>query len=154
MAKKFKEKKVKPDPKYNDMVVSKFINHVMKRGEKFLARKIVYNALEIAEKKSGQNGRDLFLRAINNVAPDMEVRPQRVGGATYQVPRGVSGKRRISLAIRWLLEATRKKSGKAMEESLAEELLAASREEGEAIRKKINTHKMAEANKAFSYLAK
>ncbi len=154
MPKKFKKKEILPDPKYNDILVAKFINHVMKKGKKFLARKIVYSSFEIVKKETKEDPLEIFKKAIESIAPTVEVRPRRVGGATYQVPVEVKGNRRISLAIRWLLSVARKKKGKPMEAKLAQEIILASKNEGEAVRKKVNTHKMAEANKAFAYLAK
>ena len=154
MPKKFKKKEIQPDPKYNDILVSKFVNHIMVKGKKFLARKIVYNSFEIIKKETKEEPLEVFRKALEAIAPSVEVRPRRVGGATYQVPVEVKGNRRISLAMRWIIGIAKKKKGKTMEEKLAQELILASKNEGEAIRKKVNTHKMAEANKAFAYLAK
>ena len=151
---KFKEKIIQPDPVYNNLLVSKFINAVMKDGKKTIATKIVYKAFDIIKEQTKKESLEIFEQALDRVAPLVEVRPKRMGGATYQVPMEVKGKRRQSLAMRWLIDSARAKKGKAMEERLAQEIIAASKEEGEAIRKKINIHKMAEANKAFAYLAK
>jgi len=152
-----RKKKVKrdipPDPLYNSVLVSKFINHVMRRGKKMLARRIVYKAFEIIKERAKEDPLDVFERALKNVAPVLEVRPRRVGGATYQVPIEVKGDRRISLAMRWIIQAAKNKKGKPMREKLAEELLAASKNEGGAVRKKIETHRMAEANRAFAHFA-
>jgi len=139
---------------YNDVMVAKFINHVMREGRKFLATRIVYEAFDLIKKQTKEDPLEVFKKAIENAAPQMEVRPQRVGGATYQVPREVRGKRRISLAMRWIIESARNKKGRPMKEKLAQELMLAAKGEGDAVRKKINVHKMAEANKAFAYLAR
>jgi small subunit ribosomal protein S7 len=154
MSKKFKERKTEPDFLYQDELVQKFINCVMQRGKKELARKIVYGAFEIVKNQTKQDPLEVFHLALKNVMPQMEVRPQRVGGATYQVPREVKPKRATSLAIKWIIQAARSKKGKPMAEKLAQEIILASKEEGEAVKKKINVHKMAQANRAFAYLAK
>jgi len=152
--KKYKQKEIQPDILYNDILVSKFINHVMKKGKKFLATRIVYGAFDLIKKQTKEDPLEVFKKALENAAPLMEVRPQRVGGATYQVPREVKGKRRVSLAMRWIIETARNKKGKPMKEKLAQEIILAAKGEGDAVRKKINIHKMAEANKAFAYLAR
>ncbi len=154
MAKKYKAQEVTPDPIYNNVLVSKFINHVMRKGKKFLARKIVYGAFDIIKEQTKKDPLEVFEKALENSSPSVEVRPQRVGGATYQVPRPVAGKRKQSLAMRWIIAAAKKKKGKAMKDKLAEELILASKNEGEAVKKKITTHKMAEANRAFAYLVR
>ena len=154
MPKKYKEQEIIPDPIYDDIVVAKFINHIMQKGKKFLARKIVYQAFDIIKEQTKKDPLEIFKKALENVGPSVEVRSQRVGGATYQVPRKVEGKRKMSLAIRWIIETTRDKKGKSMKGKLAQELILASKNEGNAIRKKINIHKMAAANRAFAYLAR
>lgn len=154
MAKKFKQKEIQPDPVYDNIMVEKFINQVMRRGKKILARRIVYRAFEIVKKQTKNEPLEVFEKALKEVAPRVEVRPQRIGGATYQVPREVQEKRGIGLATRWLIGAAKSKKGKPMEERLAQELIEASRGEGEAVKKKINMHRMAEANRAFAYLAR
>lgn len=154
MAKKYKQKELAADPVYNDVLVAKFTNHIMKKGKKFLAMRIVNNAFELIKNREKQEPLDVFRKAISAVGPNIEVRPQRVGGATYQVPRPVKDKRKVSLAMRWILEAARKKKGRPMEEKLAQELILASKNEGEAVKKKLNSHRMAEANRAFAYLAR
>jgi small subunit ribosomal protein S7 len=154
MRKKRKFKRVyPPDPKFGNPLVGKFINHVMKKGKKTLAERIVYAAFDKIQKESGQDPVSLFETAISNVAPTLEVRSRRIGGANYQVPVEVRPERRITLAIRWILEAARSRRGKPMHEKLAEELLAAAKNEGAAIKKKQDTHRMAEANKAFAHFA-
>ena len=147
------QRNIEPDFKYNSALVSKFINNVMKGGKKSTARKIFYGSFDILQEKTKQDPLEIFNQAIKNVAPLLEIKSKRVGGANYQVPRPVNGDRRITLAIRWILEAARSKKGVPMAQKLAEEILAASKNEGGAIKKKINTHKMAEANKAFARFA-
>ncbi len=139
------------DPKYGSEVVGKFINCLMKDGKKYLAQKIFYKAMEEIEKRTNQDAMTIFNKAIENCKPLMEVRPRRVGGATYQVPVQVPPHRRIFLAIKWILEAARAKKGKPMYQRLADEIILASKKEGAAFKKKEDTHKMAEANKAFAH---
>jgi small subunit ribosomal protein S7 len=141
----------KPDPKYGDVVVSQFINNLMTRGKKSLAEGIFYDAMEIIEKKGNQKGLDTFYKALNNVKPILEVKSRRVGGATYQVPVEVPSDRRSALAFRWLIGFSRSRSEKTMAERLAAEFMAASNNEGASIKKREDTHRMAEANKAFAH---
>ncbi len=141
----------KPDPLYGDTVVSQFINCLMERGKKSVAENIFYDALEIIEKKHNQKGLDVFYKALNNVKPLLEVKSRRVGGATYQVPVEVPSDRRTALAFRWIIGYSRDRSEKTMAERLATEFLAASKNEGAAIKKREDTHRMAEANKAFAH---
>ena len=141
-----------PDPKFNDRVLSRFINIVMNDGKKSIAEKIVYQALEIASNKlKEKNSLDLFKTALNNVKPGIEVRSRRVGGATYQVPVEVRNERALALAIRWIVGASRKRSEKSMTHRLAQELIDANENKGASIKKKEDTHKMAEANRAFAH---
>ena len=149
---KFKQKKIEPDFLYNSIEVSKFINQLMKKGKKTIARKIIYKAFEKIKEETKKEPLDVFEKAIDNTAPLLEVKSKRVGGATYQVPREVKGNRRLSLGIRWIINAAKAKKGKSMQEKLAHELIQAFNNEGEAVRKKVNTHKMAEANRAFAHL--
>ena len=154
---KGKKKKIKreipPDPVYNSPKVAKFINHVMRKGKKTIARKIVYGAFEIVKEKTKKEPLEVFEKALKNAAPLLEVRSRRIGGATYQVPVEVKGDRRITLAMRWIIEAARAKKGKPMKEKLAEELILAAQNTGVAVKKKEDTHKMAEANRAFAHFA-
>jgi small subunit ribosomal protein S7 len=152
--KNYKLQTIHPDSLYDSVVVAKFINHVMREGKKDVAKKIVYEALDIAKEKTKKDALDVFNTAIENVAPTMEVRSKRVGGATYQVPMKVNRKRAVSLAMRWIVGAAKTKKGKAMKIKLSDEIVNASNNEGEAVKKKENMHKMAKANKAFAYLAK
>ncbi|KPL84075.1 30S ribosomal protein S7 [Thermanaerothrix daxensis] len=140
-----------PDVRYGNVLVQKFINHVMRRGKKSLAMRIVYDSFEVIREKTGRNPVEVFEQAIRNVGPIMEVRPRRVGGATYQVPMEVPDYRRTTLAMRWILEAAKARAGKSMVEKLSAELLDAASGQGAAIRKRDETHKMAEANRAFSH---
>lgn len=142
---------VEPDVRYGSPQIQLFINHVMKDGKKSVAAHQVYAALDIAEERSKRSGLEVFEQAMKNVAPVMEVKPRRVGGATYQIPMEVPGYRRFALATRWILSAARSRSGKSFSEKLAGELLDALNNSGAAIRKREETHKMAEANRAFSH---
>jgi small subunit ribosomal protein S7 len=139
------------DPKYGDLTVAKFINAIMYDGKKSKAEKIFYSALNTVAEKTGKNPLEVFQAAMDNVKPMIEVRPRRVGGATYQVPMEVSTFRRQSLAVRWIIIAARGRQGKSMEEKLAAEILDAAQGRGGAIKKKEDTHKMAEANRAFAH---
>jgi len=140
-----------PDPRYGSPMVTQFVNGIMVDGKRSVAEGIFYNALEMIEEKSNQNGLDMFQKAMNNVKPMLEVKSRRVGGANYQVPVEVKPARRTALAIRWLISYSRSRSEKTMAEKLAGEFLAASRNEGAAVKKKDDTHRMAEANKAFAH---
>ncbi len=153
--KSYKIQEIAPDPKFNSVVLAKFINHVMQQGKKDVARKIVYMALdEIKEKDGSADPLAVFEMAVVNVSPAMEVRSKRVGGATYQVPMKVGKKRATSLAMRWIIASAGAKKGKPMYIRLADEIIGAKNEEGEAVKKKETMHKMAKANKAFAYLAR
>ncbi|MEJ5244117.1 MAG: 30S ribosomal protein S7 [Bacteroidota bacterium] len=140
-----------PDPKFGDPVVSKFINCIMLQGKKSTARSIVYDAFSIIEERAKQNPLEVFHKAMQNVAPLVEVRSRRVGGATYQVPVDVREERRIALAIRWLKTYAKARRDHSMAQRLAAEIMAASRGEGSAVKKREDTHRMAEANKAFAH---
>jgi len=139
------------DHRYGDRLVTQFINCLMRKGKRSTAERIFYGAVDMAEKKAGQPGVDLFHKAMNNVKPVLEVRSRRVGGATYQVPVEVRQDRRTALAIRWLISYSKSRNETTMADRLAAELLAAANNEGAAIKKKEDTHKMAEANKAFAH---
>ena len=140
-----------PDPKYQSLVLSRFINFVMYDGKKTAAEKIIYEALDQIKNKTKEDPIKIFNDAITNIRPNLEVRSRRVGGATYQVPQEVKTKRSHTLALRWLLEATRKRKNKTMSEKLFNELMDASQKKGNAIKKREDTHKMAESNKAFAH---
>ncbi len=152
MRKKRAEKKIlKPDPKYSDILVSRFINSIMYDGKKSKAREVVYGAFDIIEERTKKPGLEIFKKALANTQPVIEVRSRRVGGATYQVPTEVRPERRTALAMRWLKTYARARNDKSMKLRLASELIAASNNEGSAVKKKEDTHKMAEANKAFAH---
>lgn len=145
------KREIVADPKFNSTLVTQFVNSVTKSGKKRLAENIFYGAVEMAGQRAGQDGLSVFKKAVDNVKPTLEVKSRRIGGANYQVPVEVSPERRVSLAIRWLISYARDRSEKSMAEKLANEFVQASKNEGGAIRKKIDTHKMAEANKAFAH---
>ena len=149
---KAKKIAILPDPKFNDVVVTKFVNNLMFSGKKSLAFKIFYDAIEIVNKKNEeQEGLDIWRKALENVTPAVEVRSRRVGGATYQVPMEVRTDRGVALALRWLVQYSRARAGRSMVTKLANELMDAANETGQTIRKREETHKMAEANKAFAH---
>ena len=144
-------RKIQPDPKYNSIVVSKFINNLLRDGKRSRAQRIFYGALSRVEALTKEDGFAVFEKALNNVKPVLQVRPRRVGGATYQIPMEVKPVRKESLAIKWLIQAARARAEHQMDERLAQEIVAASRNEGAAIKKREDVHKMAEANKAFAH---
>ena len=155
MRRKLKTKpEIRPDLTYNSVKVSKFTNYIMEKGKKSTARAIVYDAFDLIKEKTGNpNPLEIFDLALKNAGPLTEVRSKRIGGANYQVPREVRPERRLMLAMRWIRDAARSKKGQPMHLKLAEELILASKNEGAAIKKKEDTHKMAEANKAFAHFA-
>ena len=140
-----------PDPRYNSVVLAKFINNVMERGKKSLAAAVVYDAFTIIEERAKRPGLEVFEEAMKNATPLVEVKPRRVGGATYQIPVEIDPDRRMALAMRWIIENSRKRSGRDMAARLAGELMDASRNEGATIKKREDTHRMAEANQAFAH---
>jgi small subunit ribosomal protein S7 len=146
-----RKRQILADPKYHDTLTAKFINGIMRRGKKSSAEGIFYRALDIIKDKTHSDPVKLFSQAMNNVKPLIEVRPRRVGGATYQVPVEVRPERKIALAIRWIIGFAKQRSEKTMEEKLSSELIDAANNRGAAIKKKEDTHKMAEANKAFAH---
>jgi small subunit ribosomal protein S7 len=145
------QREILPDNRFNSIHLQTLIQHVLKRGKKSTATRLIYDAMDIIKERTEKNPMDVFDGALKNVGPAMEVRPRRVGGATYQVPMEVSSDRRTTLAIRWILSASQERSGKSFSDKLASELIDASNETGSAIRKRDETHKMAEANRAFSH---
>ena len=145
------KREILPDIRYNSVHVQTMVQHVLKRGKKSLASSLIYGAMDLIKERTEKNPLDVFEGALRNVSPAMEVRPRRVGGATYQVPMEVSSDRRITLAIHWILTAAKERSGKSFPDKLAGELIDAFNETGAAIRKRDETHKMAEANRAFSH---
>lgn len=146
-----KKRYLLPDPKFQDVLVTKFVNYLMEDGKKSLAYSIFYGALDLVQEKTGENGLDMWKKALNNVMPGVEVRSRRVGGATFQVPTEVRPERKVSLGIKWMISFSRKRGEKTMGERLAAEIIAAAKNEGGAVKKKDDTHRMAEANRAFSH---
>ena len=146
-----KKRYILPDPKFGDTLVTRFVNNLMVDGKKSIAYSIFYDAIAIVENKTGENGLETWIKALSNVSPSVEVKSRRVGGATFQVPLEVRPDRKISLGIKWLILFARKRGEKTMTDKLAGEIIAASKGEGDAIKKKDDTHRMAEANKAFSH---
>ncbi|MCB0085716.1 MAG: 30S ribosomal protein S7 [Caldilineaceae bacterium] len=142
---------VTPDPRYNSEVVAKFINNVMERGKKSLAARIVYDAFDLMEERTKRPAIEVFEEGLKNATPLVEVRPRRVGGATYQIPMEISASRRMALAMRWLIDNARKRSGRDMAVRLAGELMDSARNEGASVKKREDTHRMAEANQAFAH---
>jgi small subunit ribosomal protein S7 len=146
-----KKRYLLPDPKFQDTLVTKFVNYLMEEGKKSVAYTIFYDAVALVEKKTNENGIDVWKRAMSNLTPAVEVKSRRVGGATFQVPVEVRPERKINLSIKWLIDYSRLRGEKTMMDKLAAEIIAASKGEGAAIKKKDDTHRMAEANKAFSH---
>jgi len=144
---------VEPDSKYGSLLVARFTNYVMQAGKKSIARKIVYGALEDAEKALGKPALEVLDKVIENAGPDVELKSKRVGGANYQVPHEVRGERRVTLTFRWVIDAARSAKGKGMREKLAQEMINAFNNTGVAVKKKTDTHRMADANKAFAHFA-
>ena len=145
---------INPDPKFNDLQISKFMNYLLTDGKKGIAEKILYDAFDIVQDKSKKDPIDIFKKALNNAAPHVEVKSKRIGGATYQVPIEVPSRRQFYLASQWIIESAKKRSGSSMSNRLAGEILSASNNEGSAIKKKEDTHRMAEANKAFAHFGR
>jgi small subunit ribosomal protein S7 len=145
------ERPVQPDLRHNSVVLATFMQHMMLRGKRSLSQRLMYDTLDLIQEKTGKPGIEVFDQAMKNVGPAMEVKPRRVGGATYQVPMEVASNRRMTLAIRWILSAARARGGKSFAEKLAAEFMDAAANQGTAIRKREETHKMAEANRAFSH---
>lgn len=146
-----KNRIILPDPKYKDTLVTKFVNYLMSRGLKNKAFNIFYSAIDQVSEKTGENGLEVWKKALENVMPAVEVKSRRVGGATFQVPTEVRPERKISLGIKWLIQYARNRGEKTMTQKLAAEIIAASKGEGSAVKKKDDTHRMAESNKAFSH---
>lgn len=151
--KKMRKRESLPDLVYDSVNVYKFINYIMRKGKKTIARKIVYGAFDIIKEKAKKEPLEIFEQALKNTSPVLEVRPKRVGGATYQIPREVKGDRRLALSMRWIIKAAKTKKGRPMKEKLAEEIMNAANNTGWAVKKKEDTHKMAEANRAFAHFA-
>ncbi|HRJ29571.1 MAG: 30S ribosomal protein S7 [Cyclobacteriaceae bacterium] len=146
-----KKRYLLPDPKFQDTLVTKFVNYLMEEGKKSVSYNIFYDAIALVEKKTNENGLEVWKRAMNNLMPSVEVKSRRVGGATFQVPVEIRPERKINLSIKWMIDYARMRGEKTMMDKLAGEIIAASKGEGAAIKKKDDTHRMAEANKAFSH---
>lgn len=148
---KVKERVILPDPKYNNVTVTKFVNNIMLKGKKNIAFKIFYDAMEMIEERTKEDGLETWKNALKNVTPAVEVRSRRVGGATFQIPQQIRDERKESLAMKWMISFARKRNDKTMAQRLANEIIAGAKEEGGAFKKKEDSHRMAEANKAFSH---
>lgn len=146
-----KKRIILPDPKYKDILVTRFVNNLMWDGKKSVAYSIFYDAVDLVEKKVNENGLEIWKKALNNIIPAVEVKSRRVGGANFQVPTEVRPERKMTLGMKWMITYSRKRGEKTMTERLAAEMIAASKGEGAAVKKKEDTHKMAEANKAYSH---
>ena len=146
-----KKRHLAPDPRYNDPIVTQFVNNLMIQGKKSVAYANFYNAMDLIKDRSGESEYDIFKKALNNVMPAVEVRSRRVGGATFQIPTEISPKRRMSIGMKWMIRFARERSGKGIAEKLAAEVMAASKGEGAAVKRKEDTHRMAEANRAFAH---
>ena len=146
-----KKRELVPDPKFNDTLVTRFVNNLMLDGKKSIAFNIFYDAIDIVSEKTEGNGLETWKEALNNVMPHVEVRSRRVGGANFQIPMQVRPERKVTLGMKWLILATRKRNERSMAQKLAAEVIAASKEEGAAVKKRTEVHRMAEANKAFSH---
>ncbi len=140
-----------PDPRYNDQMVTRFVNNMMYEGKKSLAFKIFYDALDIVKEKTSENELEVWRKALNNVMPQVEVRSRRIGGATFQIPVELPARRKVTVGMKWLITFARKRGGRGMAEKLAAEIIAASREEGAAVKRREDVHKMAESNRAFAH---
>ncbi len=146
-----KKRPLLPDPRFNDTLVTRFVNNLMLDGKKSIAFSIFYDAMDIVAEKTESNGVDVWKEALNNVMPHVEVRSRRVGGANFQIPMQVRPERKVTLAMKWMITATRSRNERSMAQKLAAEVIAASKEEGAAVKKRTEVHRMAEANKAFSH---
>lgn len=142
---------IQPDPRYGDVMVTQFVNNLMLAGKKSTAFKVFYDAMDIVKERAGENEHELWKKALNNVIPQVEVRSKRIGGATFQIPTEIRGKRKISIGMKWLIRFSRARSGKGYAEKLAAEIIAAAKNEGAAVKRKEDTHKMAESNRAFAH---
>jgi len=149
--KKAPKRYVQPDPKFGDVMITQFVNRLMYEGKKSVAYGVFYGALELLGERTKENGLDIWKKAIQNVGPSVEVKTRRIGGANFQIPTEVRGERKVSVAMKWLIQYSRDRNGKSMSDKLASEIVAASKGEGGAFKKKEDTHKMAEANKAFAH---
>ncbi len=140
-----------PDPQYNDTMVTRFVNGIMQGGNKSTSYKVFYDCLDLVEKNTSEKGYDVWKKALNNIMPSVEVKSRRIGGSTFQIPTEVRPERKVAIGMKWLIDFSKKRSGRSMADKLANEIIAASKGEGAAVKKKEDTHRMAEANKAFSH---
>lgn len=148
------DQKIKPDPKYSSLTIAKLINYIMRKGKREVAQQIIYGSFEIIKEQTKQDPLDIFDKALKNVGPEVEVRSRRVGGANYQIPTPVSANRKLALALRWMIKAAKAKKGMPMKEKLAQELIDAANRTGAAVKKRDDTYRMAEANRAFAHFAR
>ncbi len=146
-----KKRHLEPDPRYNDTLVTRFVNNMMYEGKKSLAFRIFYDALDIVKEKTSENELEVWRKALNNVMPQVEVRSRRIGGATFQIPVELPARRKVTVGMKWLITFARKRGGRGMAEKLAAEIIAASKEEGAAVKRREDVHKMAESNRAFAH---
>ncbi len=146
-----KPRVIQPDPRFNDPLVTQFVNNLMWRGKKSTAFRLFYDAMDIVQEKTGENPHEIWKKALNNVMPQVEVRSRRIGGATFQIPTEIRANRKVSIGMKWLIRFSRQRSGKGFAQKLAAEVIAASKGEGAAVKRKEDTHKMAESNRAFAH---
>lgn len=146
-----KKRIVQPDPRFGDIAVTQFVNNMMLSGKKSTIFEVFYNAMDIIEEKTGENPHEIWRQALDNVMPAVEVRSKRIGGATFQIPTEVRAERRVSIGMKWIIKYARERAGKGLAEKMAAELIAASKGEGASVKKKDDTHRMAEANRAFAH---
>lgn len=146
-----KKRIIQPDPRFGDPMVTQFVNNVMLDGKKSTAYQVVYDALDVVAEKSGENAHEVFKKALQNITPNVEVRSKRIGGATFQIPSEIRPARRLSIGMKWMIKYARARNGKGFSDKLSAEILAASKGEGAAVKKKEDTHKMAESNRAFAH---
>lgn len=146
-----KPRPLAPDPRFNDPMVTQFVNNLMYEGKKSTSYGVFYQAMDIIQEKTGENPHEIWKRALNNTMPQVEVRSRRIGGATFQIPTEIRPKRKVSIGMKWLIRFSRERSGKGISEKLASELIAAAKGEGAAVKRKEDTHRMAEANRAFAH---
>ncbi|TVR88286.1 MAG: 30S ribosomal protein S7 [Saprospirales bacterium] len=146
-----KLKAIQPDPRYNDVMVSRFVNNLMLQGKKSVSYQIFYDALDIVKERTGEDELEIWKKGLNNVIPQVEVRSKRIGGATFQIPTDIPANRKVSIGMKWMIKFARQRGGKGMADKLAAEILAASKGEGAAVKRKEDTHKMAESNRAFAH---
>ena len=146
-----KKRVILPDPRFNDIEVTRFVNNMMWNGKKSVAFRLFYDAMDIIEKRTGNNPHEVWQKAVKNAMPQVEVRSRRIGGASFQIPTEIRASRKVSIGMKWLIKFARKRSGKGMAQKLAAELIAASKGEGASVKRKEDTHRMAESNKAFAH---